>query len=125
MGSWGVRPLTGGMAENAANTRNTTVVVTNASGRTGSRVAQAARAAGLAVRAASRAHGFHWEDPTTWAKTLRGADAAYLVHPSDVGAPAAAESVGALAREVVGLRGRRLVLLSARGERRPWRPRRR
>ncbi|MER6419525.1 NmrA family NAD(P)-binding protein [Streptomyces sp. NPDC001137] len=105
------------MAENAANTQNTTVVVTGASGRTGSRVAQAARAAGLAVRAASRAHGFDWEDPTTWAKTLRGADAAYLVHPSDVGAPAATESVGALAREAVGLGARRLVLLSARGER--------
>ena len=116
MGSWGVRPLTGGMADNAANTQSMTVVVTGASGRTGSRVAQAARAAGLAVRAASRAHGFDWEDPTTWAKTLRGADAAYLVYPSDVGAPAATAGVGALAREAVGLGVRRLVLLSARGE---------
>ncbi|MEV6948413.1 NmrA family NAD(P)-binding protein [Streptomyces sp. NPDC051172] len=104
------------MADNAANTQNMTVVVTGASGRTGSRVAQAARAAGLAVRAASRAHGFDWEDPTTWAQALRGADAAYLVYPSDVGAPAATEGVGALAREAVGLGVRRLVLLSARGE---------
>ncbi|MFF4360674.1 NmrA family NAD(P)-binding protein [Streptomyces sp. NPDC001604] len=104
------------MADDAANTQNMTVVVTGASGRTGSRVVRAARAAGFAVRAASRAHGFDWEDPTTWAQTLRGADAAYLVHPSDVGAPAAAESVGALAREAVGLGVRRLVLLSARGE---------
>ncbi|MFE5814606.1 NAD(P)H-binding protein [Streptomyces sp. NPDC056479] len=107
------------MTQNAAETANTqamTVVVTGASGRTGSRVAEAARAAGLTVRAASRAQGFDWEDPTTWAQTLRGADAAYLMYPSDVGSPAAAEGVGALAREAVGLGVRRLVLLSARGE---------
>ncbi|MCT7352122.1 NAD(P)H-binding protein [Streptomyces sp. 15-116A] len=93
-----------------------TLVVTGASGRTGSRVARAAEAAGLGVRAASRANGFDWADATTWADTLRGADAAYLVHPADVGAPGTAEAVGALAREAVGLGVRRLVLLSARGE---------
>ncbi|MDF3149703.1 NmrA family transcriptional regulator, partial [Streptomyces sp. T21Q-yed] len=46
------------MTDNAAETANTqrmTVVVTGASGRTGSRVAGAARGAGLTVRAASRA----------------------------------------------------------------------
>ncbi|MFI1721215.1 NmrA family transcriptional regulator [Streptomyces sp. NPDC020489] len=98
------------------NTVKKTVVVTGASGRTGSRVAQAVRAAGFTVRAASRARGFDWEDPTTWAETLRDADAAYLMYPSDVGSPAAVEGVGALAREAVGLGVRRLVLLSARGE---------
>ncbi|MEW2805728.1 NmrA family transcriptional regulator [Streptomyces massasporeus] len=103
--------------QNAArNTQDMTVVVTGASGRTGSRVARAAEAAGLTVRAASRATGFDWWDRSTWADTLRGADAAYLAHPSDVGAPGAAEAVGALAREAVGLGVRRLVLLSARGE---------
>ncbi|MEV3968622.1 NmrA family NAD(P)-binding protein [Streptomyces sp. NPDC050698] len=100
----------------ARDTRDMTVVVTGASGRTGSRVARAAAAAGLTVRAASRATGFDWWDASTWVGTLRGADAAYLVHPSDVGAPGAAEVVGALAREAVGLEVRRLVLLSARGE---------
>ncbi|MEU6467692.1 NmrA family transcriptional regulator [Streptomyces massasporeus] len=104
-------------AENTVrNTQGMTVVVTGASGRTGSRVARAAEAAGLSVRAASRATGFDWWDRSTWADTLRGADAAYLAHPSDVGAPGAAEAVGALAREAVGLGVRRLVLLSARGE---------
>ncbi|MEU5086274.1 NmrA family transcriptional regulator [Streptomyces sp. NPDC021356] len=93
-----------------------TVVVTGASGRTGSRVAAAATAAGLTVRAASRARGFDWRDATTWAPVLRGADAAYLVYPSDVGAPDAADTVGRLAREAVALGVRRLVLLSARGE---------
>ncbi|MFF3350573.1 NAD(P)H-binding protein [Streptomyces sp. NPDC002779] len=98
------------------NTRNATVMVTGASGRTGSRVVRAVRAAGLKVREATRSRGFDWEDPTTWADALRGADAAYLMYPTDVGSPAAAEGVGALAREAVGLGVRRLVLLSARGE---------
>ncbi|MFC8419732.1 NAD-dependent epimerase/dehydratase family protein [Streptomyces sp. NPDC057236] len=95
---------------------NTTIVVTGATGRTGSRVARAAKAAGLTVRAASRATGFDWADRSTWAETLRGADAAYLVHPADVGAPGTAEAVGELAGTAVGLGVRRLVLLSARGE---------
>ncbi|WP_107068358.1 SDR family oxidoreductase [Streptomyces sp. NBRC 110035] len=106
---------TGGTGD-TTDAGNPTVVVTGARGRTGSRVARAAEAAGLAVRAASRATGFDWEDRTTWADTLRGADAAYLVHPSDVGAPGTAEAVGALAEQALGLGVRRLVLLSARGE---------
>lgn len=95
-----------------------TIVVTGASGRTGRRVAEAARAAGLTVREASRARGFDWAERSTWADTLRGADAAYLVYPSDVGAPEAGRAVGLLAQEAVGLGVRRLVLLSARGEER-------
>ncbi|NUS17815.1 MAG: NmrA family transcriptional regulator, partial [Streptomyces sp.] len=49
------------MTENTQ--RDMTVVVTGASGRTGSRVAESVRAAGFEVRAASRARGFDWEDP--------------------------------------------------------------
>ncbi|MFI7018983.1 NmrA family transcriptional regulator [Streptomyces sp. NPDC050164] len=104
------------MTNTTRNTQGMTVVVTGASGRTGSRVARAAEAAGLTVRAASRATGFDWWDRSTWADTLRGTDAAYLAYPSDVGAPGAAEAVGDLAREAAGLGLRRLVLLSGRGE---------
>ncbi|MEU1187364.1 NmrA family NAD(P)-binding protein [Streptomyces sp. NPDC005859] len=104
------------MTQNTA--QDMTVVVTGASGRTGSRVARAAELAGLTVRAASRAQGFDWHDGSTWAQVLRGADAAYLVYPADVGAPDAAEAVGRLAREAVALGVRRLVLLSSRGEER-------
>lgn len=104
------------MTENAKSAKDMTLVVTGATGRTGSRVARAAETAGLTVRAASRATGFDWADRSTWADTLRGADAAYLVHPADVGAPGTAEAVGELAGTAVGLGVRRLVLLSARGE---------
>ncbi|MFD4522899.1 NAD(P)H-binding protein [Streptomyces sp. NPDC058470] len=108
------------MTENTAGTKDMTVLVTGATGRTGSRVAEAARAAGLTVRAGSRSQGTHfdWADRSTWADALRGADAAYLAHPTDVGSPDATEAVGALAREAVGLGVRRLVLLSSRGEER-------
>ncbi|MEU0386273.1 NmrA family NAD(P)-binding protein [Streptomyces chartreusis] len=104
------------MTHTTRDTQGMTVMVTGASGRTGSRVARAAEAAGLTVRAASRGNGFDWWDRSTWADALRGADAAYLAYPSDVGAPGAAEAVGDLAREAVGLGVRRLVLLSGRGE---------
>lgn len=93
-------------------------MATGASGRTGRRVTEAARAAGLTVREASRAQGFDWADRSTWADTLRGADAAYLVYPSDVGAPDAPGAVGMFAHEAVSLGVRRLVLLSSRGEER-------
>ncbi|MFJ3772925.1 NAD(P)H-binding protein [Streptomyces sp. NPDC090075] len=106
------------MTSKARDTRDMTVVVTGATGRTGSRVADAARAAGLTVRPASRAQGFDWRDRSTWAETLRGADAAYLVFPTDVGSPEATRAVGLLAHEAVALGVRRLVLLSSRGEER-------
>ncbi|MGW5733979.1 MULTISPECIES: NAD(P)H-binding protein [Streptomyces] len=109
------------MTENAVHTRHTkdmTVLVTGATGKTGRRVVEAAEAAGHTVRAASRSGAvrFDWHDPSTWEEALRGADAAYLAHMPDVGAPGAGEAVGALARQAVALGVRRLVLLSARGE---------
>ncbi|MFH8791834.1 NmrA family NAD(P)-binding protein [Streptomyces sp. NPDC017941] len=95
-----------------------TVLVTGATGRVGSRVAEAARAAGHGVRAAARSGPvlFDWSDPATWADALRGADAAFLAHQPDVGAPGAAGAVGAFARRAGELGVRHLVLLSARGE---------
>ncbi|MER7097550.1 NAD(P)H-binding protein [Streptomyces althioticus] len=102
--------------DRTTSAKDMTLVVTGASGRTGSRVARAAEAAGLTVRPASRATGFDWADRTTWEGVLRGADAAYLVHPADVGAPGTAEAVGELAETALGAGVRRLVLLSARGE---------
>ncbi|MFF3482582.1 NAD(P)H-binding protein [Streptomyces sp. NPDC002701] len=101
------------------NTRNGTLLVTGASGKTGRRVAEAAKAAGFRVRAASRGGEvrFDWYDSSTWDAALRGADAAYLAYAPDIGAPGAAGNVAAFARRAQELGVRRLVLLSARGER--------
>ncbi|MBW5423642.1 NAD(P)H-binding protein [Streptomyces sp. BG9H] len=115
------------MTTNTSNTSNTsdtsdtagmTVLVTGATGRVGRRVVESAEAAGLTVRAASRggAVRFDWADRSTWAEALRGADAAHLAYLPDVGAPGAAETVGAFARLAVELGVGRLTLLSARGE---------
>ncbi|WP_447040727.1 NmrA family NAD(P)-binding protein [Streptomyces sp. DSM 118878] len=101
-----------------------TLLVTGATGRVGRRVVESAQAAGLTVRAASRngagsrdgAVRFDWADRSTWADALRGADAAHIAYVPDVGAPGAAEAVGAFARLAVELGVRRLTLLSARGE---------
>ncbi|WP_151475512.1 NmrA family NAD(P)-binding protein [Streptomyces albicerus] len=101
------------------NTRNETVLVTGASGKTGRQVADAAKAAGFGVRAASRGGEvrFDWYDSSTWDEALRGADAAYLAYTPDVGAPGADQSIAAFARRAQELGVRRLVLLSAIGER--------
>ncbi|WP_408055588.1 hypothetical protein [Streptomyces apricus] len=55
------------------NTRYGTVLVTGATGKTGRQVAEAAGAAGLRVRAASRGGEvrFDWYDPSTWDGALR------------------------------------------------------
>lgn len=100
------------------DTTGMTVLVTGATGRVGRRVVESAEAAGLTVRAASRggAVRFDWADRSTWADALRGADAAHLAYLPDVGAPGAAEAVGAFARLAVELGVGRLTLLSARGE---------
>lgn len=100
------------------NTAEMTVLVTGATGRVGRRVVESAAAAGHTVRAASRSGAvpFDWTDGSTWADALRGADAAHLAYLPDVGAPGAAEAVGAFARLAVDLGVRRMTLLSARGE---------
>jgi uncharacterized protein YbjT (DUF2867 family) len=61
----------------------TAVLVTGASGTTGSRVAARLAARGIPVRMASRsgAARFDWYDPDTHAEALAGADRMYLVPP--------------------------------------------
>jgi uncharacterized protein YbjT (DUF2867 family) len=60
------------------------VLVTGASGTTGSRVAARLAARGIAVRAASRSGAvrFDWYDPGTHAGALAGVDRMYLVPPT-------------------------------------------
>ena len=63
------------------------VLVTGATGTTGSRVAAAARLAGAEVRTASR-HGsdvqFDWHAASTWPSALDGCGRAYLVPPPGI-----------------------------------------
>ena len=60
-----------------------TILVTGASGKTGSRVATLLQQRGVEVRAVSRKSvlPFDWDDRSTWNDALRGSKAVYLVHP--------------------------------------------
>ncbi|MDA0182741.1 NAD(P)H-binding protein [Solirubrobacter phytolaccae] len=93
-----------------------TTLITGATGKTGTRIIERLTAAGVAVRPASRATGFDWEDRSTWAAALAGADAAYLAYYPDLAMPGAADILGAFARQAEAAGVGRLVLLSGRGE---------
>ncbi|WP_137992320.1 NmrA family NAD(P)-binding protein [Streptomyces vilmorinianum] len=101
------------------NTNTTqTVLVTSATGKTGRRVAERLAARGASVRAGSRSGTtrFDWEDTTTWAPALKGADAAYVNYYPDLAAPGAVEAMRTFGRLAVANGVRRLTLLSGRGE---------
>lgn len=87
------------------------ILVLGATGKTGRRVVAELRAAGHAVRAASRTAEtpFDWTDRTTWAPVLAGVSALYLVGPPD---PAPVADFVMRAKEA-GVR--RFVVLSGRG----------
>jgi uncharacterized protein YbjT (DUF2867 family) len=94
------------------------VLVLGGTGKTGRRVATRLTERGIPVRIGSRSGtpAFDWNDDSTWAATLDGARAAYVVYYPDLALPGAAETVGALAREAVERGVEHLVLLSGRGE---------
>ncbi|MEU9859679.1 NmrA family NAD(P)-binding protein [Streptomyces sp. NPDC047971] len=101
------------------NTNDTqTVLVTSATGKTGRRVAGLLADRGVTVRAGSRSGTtrFDWEDVSTWAPALRGADAAYVNYYPDLAAPGAVEAMRVLGELAVANGVRRLTLLSGRGE---------
>ncbi|MET9924137.1 NAD(P)H-binding protein [Streptomyces sp. NPDC006320] len=88
------------------------VLVIGGTGKTGRRVVARLREMGVETRAASRSGEtrFDWEDPTTWAPALEGAEAVYIVPLDTEPSPTPAFVEQAVAAGV-----RRLVLLSARG----------
>jgi uncharacterized protein YbjT (DUF2867 family) len=95
-----------------------TILITGATGKTGSRITRRLSSAGQRVRAVSR-HSeprFDWHDNATWADTLAGCTSAYLCFQPDLGLPGADAIVGAFTRHAVALGCTRLVLLSGRGE---------
>jgi len=94
------------------------VLVTGASGKTGTRVTRGLEARGVAVRAASRSGPvpFDWDDRATWGPALEGAAGLSIAYAPDLAVPGAADTVAALAAMAVHAGVRRIVLLSGRGE---------
>lgn len=98
--------------------KNDLTLVLGGNGKTGRRVVERLRAAGHAVRAASRSTHprFDWEDRSTWAAALDGARRAYITYQPDLAVPSALATVTALFDQAVKSGVERLVLLSGRGE---------
>ena len=89
------------------------ILVTCATGKTGSRVAKILVKAGHAVRAVSRRSTlpFDWEDDRTWSDALDGVDSIYIVHPG-LGRMEAALQVSEFAKVAVAKGATRAVLAS-------------
>ena len=89
----------------------TTTTILGATGKTGRRVAQRLQGTSHTVRAASRTSStrFDWNDPSTWAPVVAGADGLYLVPPDGPGS-----AIDGFMDVVRASTVRTLVLLSAR-----------
>lgn len=105
-------------AQKQIDNQKQTILVIGANGKTGRRVAQRLREAGIAVKAASRSSETHfdWNDASTWQSAIEGCDGAYITVYPDLSFPGVAERVEAFAKQAVAQGCRRLVLLSGRGE---------
>ncbi len=101
-----------------SNRKNGLTLVLGGNGKTGRHVAQRLQSMGHAVRATSRSTQprFDWEDRSTWAGALEGAQNAYIAYQPDLAVPGALATVTALFDQAVRSGVKRLVLLSGRGE---------
>ncbi len=104
--------------QNKTKNENQTILVIGANGKTGRRVAERLRQAGITVKAASRSSEttFDWDDESTWAPAIEGTVGAYITVYPDLSFPGVAEKVEKFARLAVSMGSKRLVLLSGRGE---------
>jgi uncharacterized protein YbjT (DUF2867 family) len=98
--------------------KNKPILIIGGTGKTGCREAERLTARGLPVRIGSRSSdpSFDWENSSTWAASLRGAESVYITYYPDLALPGAAASIGAFAELAVKQGIKRLVLLSGRGE---------
>jgi uncharacterized protein YbjT (DUF2867 family) len=106
------------MEMNAMKTSQDRILILGATGKTGSRITQRLKNAGLPVRLGSRGANppFDWEDRSTWEAALDGIDAVYISYQPDLAVPGAVETVQAFTDLAVKNGVGKLVLLSGRGE---------
>lgn len=99
--------------------QQTPVLLTGGTGTTGRRIAARLRAAGVAVRQASRTGSppFDWGHPETWAANLAGVEAAYIAFAPDLTMPGAVATVERFCAAARTAGVERIVLLAGRGER--------
>jgi uncharacterized protein YbjT (DUF2867 family) len=93
-------------------------LVLGGTGKTGRRVADRLRAAGVPVRPVGRTTTipFDWADRSTWDAAITGAKHAYLAYSPDLAVPGAVDEVREITDRLVTAGVERIVLLSGRGE---------
>lgn len=94
------------------------ILVTGATGKTGSRVLSRLRAVGHPVRPGSRKAQipFDWDDPASWDQALAGIGAVYINYHPDFAFPGAIENLSRFAQSAAEHGVGRLVMLTGRGE---------
>ena len=94
------------------------ILVIAGTGKTGRRVVKGLTDLGHHVRIGNRNHdpAFDWDDPTTYAKALKGMDRAYIVYYPDLAVPGAKEAITALTEAALKAGLEKVVLLSGKGE---------
>ncbi|MGD8167250.1 NmrA family NAD(P)-binding protein [Herbiconiux sp. P16] len=93
-------------------------LVLGGTGKTGRRVADRLRSAGVPVRAVGRSTSipFDWADRGTWDAAIRDSKRAYLAYSPDLAVPGAVDEVREITDRLVAAGVERIVLLSGRGE---------
>jgi len=104
--------------QSTPNHENQSVLVIGANGKTGRRVAERLRSAGIPVKAASRSSEtyMNWDEPESWARAIEGSSGAYITVYPDLSFPGVAGKVESFAKLAVSMGCKRLVLLSGRGK---------
>lgn len=94
------------------------ILVTGATGKTGSRVLSRLRAAGFEARSGSRkaANPFDWNDAATWERALKGVGAVYVNYRPDYAFPGAIKNLTHFTHVAGSCGVGRVVMLTERGE---------
>ncbi len=94
------------------------ILVTGATGKTGSRIAQQLEARGAAVRRAGRSFEpvFDWSRPETYQAALQGCRASYICYYPDYAFPGTAKALNAFTDAATRAGVEHLVMLVGRGE---------
>ena len=95
------------------------ILITGATGKTGSRVLARLTAQGHDARSGSRKAPvpFDWDNPGTWQTALRGMGAVYVNYHPDYAFPGAIENLTQFTQVAASCGVDRLVILTGRGER--------
>lgn len=99
--------------------KSKTILVTGATGKTGSRICKRLEDAGYNVRRGSR-HSetpFDWQNMTTWDSALVGTQAVYICFYPDFAFPGALDTLSAFVEAAKSSGVKRLAMITGRGER--------